>query len=118
MASWVVGGILGNRCKVLLDTVLLSFSCREDKLSIYVRSACILDLSYTSWVTKVSVPINIIIIICTCIEVKMMSAGMAAYKLPCRLVQTLSTILVIKQQNSSFIPEQKLCIAVKLNNDR
>ena len=52
---------MGNRCKVLLDTVLLSVSCREDKLSIYVRSACILDLSYTSWVTKVSVPINIII---------------------------------------------------------
>ena len=27
-----------------------------------VRSACNLDLSYTSWVTQVSVPINVIII--------------------------------------------------------
>jgi hypothetical protein len=31
--------------------------------SLVVRSACIPELSYTSWVTKVSVPINIIIII-------------------------------------------------------
>ena len=44
-----------------IPTSSMTVSRQISIFCIYIRSACILDLSYTSWVTKVSVPINIII---------------------------------------------------------
>ena len=43
-----------------IPTSSMTVSRQISIFCIYIRSACILDLSYTSWVTKVLLPINII----------------------------------------------------------